>query len=168
MKFLRKRESARDDVTASQPVGSPSGPPTFDQGSAAFTPGPSAFDPAATVAGDDFMERLGGLDAFIGGDAGGQVEGWDPGPAATLVSDPFVPLDADDEPWVRPDVDPSEDFLSRLGDIDSFIGADTAAVARLPLSWNTVVGNTPIADRAPSALQIKLAAAEEERARLSQ
>lgn len=83
---------------------------------------PSATPDAAPVAdadaGDDFVQRLGDLDRFIGGPA-------TPAPAPVAparAAAPAAPV-ADERPATDPE-DEAQDFLDRLGDLDRFIGGD--------------------------------------------
>lgn len=73
-----------------------------DEAAAAVEPS-SYTDPT----GDDFVERLGDLDRFIGG----------------AVTPPTSPATV--QPAVEPD-DEAQDFLDRLGDLDRFIGGDSS------------------------------------------
>lgn len=126
-------------------------------GQAATAPDASANEAA------DFAERLGDLDRFIGG--GDLPVSWAPQaaarnlpvmppPAMAPISHPRPPAPADDHSdWDPSEVDSSDDFVARLGDLDRFIGggepaapAAPTAAAPAPTPGPTVAGTAPEPD----------------------
>lgn len=95
-------------------------------------PAPSAVSPQADEVtdapvdpSDDFLERLGDLDRFIGGAATQPVTWPSTPPTRNLFTRPDAatptPTPTPTPPAAH-DSDEAEDFLERLGDLDRFIG----------------------------------------------